>query len=154
MKRPGRFLVCAAVFATLGLVAVGCGKPPAVGAGEPTPPSPQVVTKCDFCDRTDQATKENTITVLVRIENGVAKTDTKFVPLCLGVDNVEWVAATGDLQLPDFGKSAPWDAPPDWKPGKKIKSPKAKNEGKFDYKLMLVDNGKTYELDPRIEVMK
>ena len=148
MKRPGRFPASAGVLVlgTLGLAAVGCGKPKDVPPGEPS-----TATRTACSERAEGIP----VTVFVELQNGEAVTANKYVALCQDKDWVEWVSCDGDFEDPTFSNGSPFgqNDKPEKKP-KKLKSPKAKNLGKFDYTMKLVVNGTSYDVDPRIEVMK
>lgn len=148
MKRLGRVLPAASVvlLGVLGFAVAGCS-----GQQGAPPAEPPAAAKTPCSDRADGIP----VTVFVELVNGEARTANKDVCLCKDKDWVEWVSCDGDLEKPVFPGGSPFDLNDKHeKDGKKLKSPKAKNAGKFTYTMKLVlPTGDKLEVDPRIEVI-
>ena len=148
MKKPRRFVPILAVAI---LLTAGCSKQSARQAPQPTACKP------------DGTTPRPGTTVAVYVDfdpngnsgKGKASTESRTIYMC-EQDVVLWVAAHGDFDEPVFtnGKS-PFDKP--FKHDKKkLKSDKPKGGSArqgYDYKINLKIGGKSFDVDPRIEVM-
>lgn len=157
MNRNGRPLSSVAgtiLLAALALAATACPKPPPPSPPPPAPTPTQVpLTKSGYCDRTDGMP----VTVFVEYDavnnKGVTRNQVAYV--CLAKDWIEWVSCDGTVQEPKFTTTSgsPFDKPYTHV-NQTIKSDVPKKLGKFPYTIQLLRNGKSLDVDPRIEVME